>query len=320
MRFFFNELSLLELSDFSQILETYNRLKFVQQILGLKEIPDLILYRNTLSFKVKDNKNLTDILFEKDNNDKELQDYLLIQISNTPFLDEYEDNDQLLLSEYTQADRICYGFAIAHQELVNLKEDQKVASFSSDIEWNKFSIFVNYTCVDKCGIYEVKHLGDTKNDADLKQSWLWHDFQEKLLIRDIKSLLDNLEKLPHILLSDQAIQDINSRGEDLVFINKINDFISKINNFCITYWKSDEVNWFLLNKVKSINVRPESDDTLNKYSSERTAKNEHNENEVFSLHLDIRGTSEKIYLKPLYETKKIFIAFITTKHLKTMKY
>lgn len=321
MKFFFNELSLRDLDKFSQISETYNRLKYVKDTLDLGDLPDLIFYRNILSFEVKENKTLSDILIGPEVNDKELQDYLLLQISNAPFLEEFEENEELLSLEYKHKGTECYGFAIAHQETLKKQKDQKVASFSSHNEWDYFNISVNFTIDGDLNDYQINHLGDTKTTANLEQSWLWEEIQRRLEVIDTESLIANIQRLSHICLSDRAINDIRSRGEDSVFINKVNNFLSKINSFCTESWeKNKDVNWSLLMKKKAIRVRPESDGTLKNYASERTEKNEKGENEVFSLHLDVRGTAEKMYLKTVNESRKIFVGFITTKHLNTMNY
>ncbi|WP_373350758.1 hypothetical protein [Acinetobacter bereziniae] len=317
MKFFFNELSLHELDNFSQISEAYNRLKYVKEALELSDLPDLIFYRNILSFEIKDNKILSDILLGTKVNDQVLQDYLLLQISNAPFLEEFEDNAELLSLEYKYNEKECYGFAIAHQEILKTEKDHKVASFSSHNEWECFNISVNFTIDGNLQEYDIQHLGDTKSAANLEQSWLWQEIQSRLEVKDLESLIENIQRLPHILLSTKAIDDIKSRGGDSIFINKINDFLIKINDFCIESWQgNNDINWSLLMKKKGIRVRPESEGTLSKYASERTEKNEKGENEVFSLHLDVRDTAEKMYLKTINQSRKIFVGFITTKHLR----
>ncbi|MDV7514193.1 hypothetical protein R4534_11675 [Acinetobacter baumannii] len=319
MKFFFNELSLQSLENFSQISEMYNRLKYVKDSLELGELPDLIFYRNILSFKTKNNKFLSDILIGSDVVDKELQDYLLLQISNAPFLEEFEDNENLLSLDYKYNGKECYGFAIAHQELLKTEKDHVVASFTSHDEWKIFNISVNFTIDGNLHSYPISHLGDFKITTNLEQSWLWKEIQSRLEVNDIDSLIANIQRLPHILISDKAIDDIRSRGEDSIFINKINDFLNKINSFCSESWQeNNDISWSLLMKRKGIRVRPESEATLNNYASERTEKNEKGENEVFSLHLDVRGTAEKMYLKTINQTRKIFVGFITTKHLRIM--
>jgi hypothetical protein len=321
MKFFFNELSLQNLEAFSQISETYSRLKYVQNTLELSELPDLIFYRNTLYFKIKEDKKLADVLLNPEVRDKELQDYLLSQISNAPFLEEYEENEQLISFQYTHCGKDCYGFAIAHQESLSSTVKQKVASFCSHHEWENFNISVNFINQGHINTDILDHLGSPQNVDNFEQSWLWHEIQKKLEVNSTESLIRNIERLSHILLSPKAIDDIRSRGEDLIFINKINDILNKINDFCLNCWsKNSEINWSLLMKKKAIRVRPESEHTLINYSSERTYENENGSKEVFSLHLDVRGTAEKMYLKTINETNKVFIAFITTKHLTTMKY
>ncbi|MDM1249941.1 hypothetical protein HXZ77_02070 [Acinetobacter johnsonii] len=321
MKFFFNELSLQDLDNFSQISEAYKRLKYVKDALELGDLPDLIFYKNILYFKIKDNKILADILVGSKVNDQELQEYLLYQISNAPFLDEFEDNDELLSLEYKYKEKECYGFAIAHQEILKTEKDHKVASFSSHNEWECFNISVNFTTDGNLQDYPINHLGDTKTTANLEQSWLWREIQKRLEVIDTESLILNIQRLAYISLSDRAIDDIRSRGQDLIFINKINDFLSKINSFCIESWQENkDINWSLLMKKKAIRVRPESEGTLKNYASERIEKNEKGENEVFSLHLDVRGTAEKMYLKTVNESRKVFVGFITTKHLTTMNH
>ncbi|MCI5222562.1 MAG: hypothetical protein D3924_07815 [Candidatus Electrothrix sp. AR4] len=104
-------------------------------------------------------------------------------------------------------------------------------------------------------------------------------------------------------------------NQSQTIIEKFEISVQKLDKYCSDFWKRENVMW---NQMKDLglNVRPESEQTMNKYGNQRIFKNENSRNEKFSYHFNMPN-AHRAYLKAITDDKKIFIANIVP-HLDTV--
>lgn len=307
MDFVLNELSVNTLQTPSQVDDFYSQLERTIHILKLSHFPKIICDPNLLASKLESGTKLFE-LFQSSGLDREKVTTLYSSIQNAPFIEGAQDLDFEIFHQNNKA----VGFEHSHQTKI------PTISFPAT-EWNSFLISADKTSI--CpkteellkSIISIEHLGNLDDYAD---SWFSLFVKEDVNYKTPEEfLLFASEAFPRVIFSDSSKEAL--RNLDTSKLTKLERSISILNTYCLNHWRFGCLRKSAVQDL-GLFLRDESDTTMQKYSQERRFQNEMNEAEIFSLHFDV-SDGERAYLKPLNETRSVFISYIGP-HLRTKKF
>ncbi|MEN5432827.1 hypothetical protein ABE545_04195 [Sphingobacterium faecium] len=118
-----------------------------------------------------------------------------------------------------------------------------------------------------------------------------------------------------IILCPSVENDLRRVGSS--YLSQIKNKLVELDNYVVSNWKNDSFNYSDANEKSSLNISPESKQTMNqeKYRNQRMFKLPDGRNECFELH--IKTGNLRFHFFP--EETKIYVGYIG-KHLGTDKY
>lgn len=153
-----------------------------------------------------------------------------------------------------------------------------------------------------------RHISDKEKYEQFKKENLWdltpHTFWER-----------REQLFSKIVLCPSIENDLKTIGG--TYLNQIKDKLVELDNYISKYWKKDKFNYGDANEKSSLNISPESKQTMNqmKYRNQRMFKLPDGRNECFELH--IKAGNLRLHLFP--ENCKIYVGYIGS-HLETSKF
>jgi hypothetical protein len=151
----------------------------------------------------------------------------------------------------------------------------------------------------------------TNNDSfqTLKHNDLWNV--------TFRNIWDRRRKLfPNIELCGVVKEQCLKIGNSSLF-NQMVEVLKKF-DYAVSKWKSESgiFSYTAINQTYSLNISPESDQTMNKYGDERRFKLPGGKTELFELH--IKTGNLRFHFFPDNITRKVYIGYIGH-HLSTIK-
>lgn len=308
----FNELSLLELEDSSDVEKFYSRILKFKDLIYCNNNLKIAYPSCVLTQKCKDGKNLLDHISDS-GLAKDSQGMLLATIQESPFLDEFED--KFLDHEVSFNGKKSIGSAHA------VFFENSMFSLPTAPEWDKFEIEMDKIELDDSANVisnkvMVSNLGQLDDEKYLA-SWV-----SKLInnekIDNPSFLIDKvLNECSCIILSDNAISYIHKLGSNTSKLNRIYDLFLLLHKYCTESWKFGAIRRSHISAY-GVNVKDESEATMNKYGEERNFKDQNGNIAQYRFHFNLTD-GERIYIGGIDSKKQIFIAYIGN-HLRTVKY
>jgi len=318
MNYTFNELSI---KKFDNVYDAKNVLeKFILTTVKAKEIGFEVLRinetvgNNLYNLELTDNYLICNWLADE-NVDNVLKEKFRNLFTISPLIS-YNDLDELNLYKnsefklnFNSENLNVFGLGAAYLL------DTLAISFLSDDFWNKNEIgllhyYLDNDCNEKIENIVVKHISNTEN-VYIHKNWLEQNLLNSL--ENSKMLwFKRLEFFPDLILCGIIEEQLTKIGFSKYF-NQIIEKLKELNKFAKN-WKDGDFNYNFVNQNFSLNISPESKQTVQKYGNQRKFKLPSGKKELFELH--IKTDDLRFHFYPDNLTHTIYVGYIG-KHLDT---
>ncbi|MDA0695984.1 MAG: hypothetical protein O2793_06130 [Proteobacteria bacterium] len=315
MKLVFNTLSLRNLDNVDQIVQSLENLFKIRRKLKNNDEMVFLFHSNIQSYTLSCQKSFMEFLSENKNDENsEYLEYLVYHIVNVPFIDEIINN--LNLEVFVENDNF-QGFKIVYED-----HDFALKSFFTEELWEDFTINCEVEKLNNNAEIEridsqINNIGNLKNINE--QTWIY----PFLLNLSLELFTTEISFLKNIVLSESVIQSIKSYGNNLSLLGSLLDSLQILDGYCSNFWKFGEIRLSLIKELGVTTIKPESNETLKKFGSERkfTDVDGKKSKYPFTVHFNLPD-DKRCYIKGFVDEsgiRKIFVAYVG-KHLRTVKF
>ena len=216
--------------------------------------------------------------------------------------------DELLTKEFSYRGYTAHGLGVAHML------DYLAISLLSEECWDYDSLTLIASLLTNDSEIEeyeadVNHASQARH-LEKHSGWIVDHLKSDLLNGVVLWERRN-ELFPLIVFCDSVAEQIKNIPN--IMINHVFGNLLELDNYC-KEWKDGA-----FDPSKLRNVVPESQETLERYSDERTFLCPDGQTRIFSWHSRHLPNAWRIYFEPITETRKFIIGYVG-RHLKTVKY
>ena len=244
----------------------------------------------------------------------DLQDKFREIVTSFPLITEHEvhQNDFYQRSEfYKTLDGYTYQVFGLGAALIY---DSIAISFATHAEWKQTAVEVAHYYIKEDGT-DVNEKAWVRNfsDVDSFESHLpwWHALQQSSLKRSLELWERREEFFPNLIFCRELEKQLQRVGVSKM-LSQIIDRLRTLDQY-VSNWKEGNFNYEDVNSKTNLKISPESDTTLQKFSSSRKFTIPGLGKKVFDLH--IKTGDLRFHFYPDNEEKKVYIGYIG-KHLR----